>query len=88
MHLNRTLEGKVFVGFLSLVLRSHMAYVLRSCVETKHLTFEKVLLELEKIRAVTLDDKTQMITPLTKLQRIIFETLKVPLGALTTHSTA
>jgi len=87
VHLNRTLEGKVFVGFLSLILRSYMAYVLRSCVETKHLTFERVLLELEKIRVVTLGDKTQMITPLTKLQRTILETFKVPLDTLTTHPT-
>jgi len=87
VHLNRTLEGKVFVGFLSLILRSYMAYVLRSCVETKHLTFERVLLELEKICVVTLGDKTQMITPLTKLQRTILETFKVPLDTLTTHPT-
>jgi transposase len=84
VHWNRTLEGKVFVGFLALVLRSYVCRVLRGSVEVKHLTFEKVLLELEKIRVVTLADQTRVLVPLTKLQRIILETLKVPLDTINT----
>jgi len=82
VHWNRTLEGKVFVGFLALVLCSYMQRVLRASVEIKHLSFDKVLLELEKIRVVTLADQTQAVTPLTKLQRTILEALKVPLDTL------
>ncbi|MCL2477761.1 hypothetical protein [Candidatus Bathycorpusculum sp.] len=46
------------------------------------MSFDKVLLELEKIRVVTLADQTQAVTPLTKLQRTILEALKVPLDTL------
>jgi transposase len=81
VHWNGTLEGKVFVGFLALVLRSYMQRVLRVNVATKGLSFDKVLLELEKVRVVTLADLTEVITPLTKLQRTILETLNVPLDA-------
>jgi transposase len=84
VHWNRTLEGKVFVGFLALVLRSYMVRVLRVSVGTKHLSFDRVLLELAKIRVVTLADQTRVVTPLTKLQRTILETLKVPLDTLST----
>ena len=87
VHLGRTLEGKVFVGFLALILRSYMRRVLRACAETGALRFDKVLLELEKIRGVTLADNTLAITPLTKLQRTMLETLGVPLKTLTTQPT-
>ena len=59
VHWNRTLEGKVFVGFLALILRSYVCRVLWGSVEVKHLSFEKVLLELEKIRVITLVDQTR-----------------------------
>jgi len=84
VHWSRTLEGKVFVGFLALVLRSYMVRVLRVSVGTKHLSFDRVLLELAKIRVVTLADQTRVVTPLTKLQRTILETLKVPLDTFST----
>jgi len=48
------------------------------------LSFDRVLLELAKIRVVTLADQTRVVTPLTKLQRTILETLKVPLDTLST----
>jgi hypothetical protein len=81
------LEGKVFVGFLALVLRSYMLRVLCGGGVIKGLTFEKVLLELDKIRVVTFVDQTVVFTPLTKLQRAILEVFKVPLETLTTQST-
>ena len=87
VHWNKTLVGKVFVGFLVLILRSYMRRVLRACAETGALRFDKVLLELEKIREVTLADNTLAITPLTKLQRTILETLGVPLKTLITQPT-
>ncbi|MDR1993151.1 MAG: transposase [Nitrososphaerota archaeon] len=85
-HWVRTLEGKLFVGFLALVLRSYMGCLLRGNVELKRLTFDKVLLELEKIRIVTMSDMSQHLIPLTKLQKTILTTLKVPIETLTTKT--
>jgi len=62
VHWNSTLEGKVFVGFLALILRSYVMRVLRCGVGTRRLSFDKVFLELEKIRVVTLADQTRIAT--------------------------
>jgi len=46
-----------------------MGCLLRGSVELKRLTFDRVLLELEKIRTVTMTDKRTVLMPLTKLQK-------------------
>jgi len=74
-HANKTTDGKVFVGFLSLALRSHMMKKLKECKTLKRLTLEKIMLELKKIKSVTYDDSSRAIMPLTKLQREILEAM-------------
>jgi hypothetical protein len=50
----------VFVGFLALILRSHMLKKLKRDQETKSLTFEKVLRELRKIKLLTMPDNKKI----------------------------
>ena len=83
-HWNKTTEGKMFVGFIALILRSYMLGVIKSSLQTKHLTFNKILIELRKIKSVTLNNQSVMVTPLTKLQKIILSVLKIPIEALKT----
>ncbi|MDR1657345.1 MAG: IS1634 family transposase, partial [Deltaproteobacteria bacterium] len=70
-HWDRTTEGKMFVGFLSLILRSYMMHMVKRDSTVKHLTIEKVLMELKKIRTVTLSNLTRHLLPITKIQRLI-----------------
>jgi transposase len=78
-HLGRTTEGKVFVGFLALILRSRMLKKLKGDQETKSLTFEKVLRELRKIKLLTMPDNKKIIMPATKAQKKILAVLGVDL---------
>jgi transposase len=81
-HWNKTTEGKIFVGFLALILRSYMLRVVKDNPQTKHLSFDKVLIELRKIKSVTLSDLREMLIPLTKLQKTILSTLSVAVEKL------
>jgi transposase len=74
-HANKTTDGKVFVGFLSLALRSAMMKKLKESTALKRMTLDKALLELRKIKSVTYDDSSATLMPLTKLQREILETM-------------
>jgi len=74
-HANRTTDGKVFVGFLALALRSQMMKRLKESGALKGLTLEKALLELRKIKAVTYADSSRALMPLTKLQREVLEAM-------------
>jgi transposase len=78
IHLNKTTDGKVFVGFLALILRCYLMKKVKGNKDTKSLTLEKVLLELRKIKTVTLADLSKVIMPLTKLQKIILSAIDVP----------
>jgi transposase len=76
-HWAKTTQGKMFVGFLALILRSDMLRRAKGDTQIKNLTFDKILIELRKIRAVKLSDMSEVLTPLTKLQRTILDALGV-----------
>ena len=81
-HWKKTMEGKMFIGFVALILRSYMRRMIKNAPQTKHLTFEKILIELRKIKTVMLSDMNEVLIPLTKLQKTILSALGVPLEAL------
>jgi len=76
-HHNKTTDGKMFVGFVALILRSYMHHIIRDDPEMKKYTFEKVLLELKKIKIITMSDNQEKLLPFTKTQRDILRSLKV-----------
>jgi len=80
-HWTKTTEGKMFVGFLALILRSYMGRILKIDSLTKKLTFEKILIEVRKIKIVTLSDMSEVLVPLTKLQKGILSILGVTLDS-------
>jgi len=70
-HHQTTTGGKIFIGFLALILRSHMLKVIKDNPETKKHTFDKVLVELKNIRTVILSNMKKAYTSVTKTQRDI-----------------
>ena len=82
-HINETTEGKVFVGFLALILRTCLLGKVKAQTETKRFTLNKVLLELKKIKTVTMSDRQRLVTPLTKTQKTILAALGISHEALT-----
>jgi transposase len=77
-HINKTTEGKVFVGFLALILRTFLLNKIRINPESKKMTFDKVLMELKKIKAITMTDMKNILMPLTKTQKTILSALAIP----------
>jgi transposase len=77
-HWNKTTAGKMFIGFLALILRSYIRRIMKNDPKTKHMTFEKLLIELRKIKSVTMADLSEVFIPLTKLQKTILSILNVP----------
>jgi transposase len=71
-----TTEGKVFVAYLALILRSLLSQKLKASGATKSLSIEKALLELSKIRELRYRDLNQ-VTTLTRKQKEILEAVEV-----------
>jgi transposase len=76
-HWNKTTEGKMFVGFIALILRTKLLSMLRNTKEKKKHTFEKLLIELEKIRVVQINGKKEMLITLTKKQKDLLGILSI-----------
>jgi hypothetical protein len=78
----KTTEGKMFVGYLALIIRTFMQNTLKKNEYTKQFTFEKILLELKKINSLRLNDDREITLSLTKLQKIILMALNVDINLL------
>jgi transposase len=76
-HYDKTTDGKVFVGFLALILRSSMVRMIKGHDITKKYTCMKVQLELRKIRLITMTDKSKILSKITKTQKDILEALNI-----------
>ena len=74
-HQESTTDGKLFVAFISLIIRSYTYERLRAYMKKNNLTYTGILKELEKIKQVTFLDNSFYLSPLTKRQREIFECL-------------
>ena len=76
-HNQDTTQGKIFVSFISLIVKS---YILNRTAETVQMTQKQLFLDLDKIKVLKLNEKTKLrlINPLTKSQRSILEALNIP----------
>ena len=68
-----TVEGKMFVAFFSLILRSFIQNRLRQYQQETGIAFAAIMKELNKIKFVFTADGKRMLTPVTKKQRDILD---------------
>ena len=78
-HNSETLNGKFFVSFISLIVRSYMLNHLFPYMKATASTFRKILLDLDKTKSLDLNTKSRLLNPLSKSQRTIFEDLLLSL---------
>ena len=80
IHTSETAQGKVFVSFLSLIVRAYLLRQLKDYMRKNGLTLKKILLELDKIKTIQYpgSDEERLLNPLTKRQREIYELLEIP----------
>jgi len=76
-HRTDTAKGKMFVGFIALILRVYMLQLLKNNKITKDYTFKTVKIELRKIQSAIYSDGTEELAPITKKQREILGVLNV-----------
>jgi len=80
VHKNETLKGIVFINLLALIIRMKIMNILKQSGLTKEYSFEKMLLQLEKIKAIVYDNRKVIIMELTKKQKEILGALNAVLN--------
>lgn len=76
-HSDKTTKGFIFIGFLSLIIRTKLMNRMRESKLLTKYSIEKLILQLEKLRKIQLADGQIFITEMTKKQREIFQALKL-----------
>jgi transposase len=72
-HSTESSDGKIFIAFVSLIIRSILENVIGDFNRKNNMTVEKIMKELSKIRAVSFSNGTSLLNPITKKQRLILE---------------
>lgn len=78
-HHARTTEGKIFVAFIGLIVRSVLAKEIKSSANLDGFTLKQIVRELENICQLVSESETKLIT-LTKKQKDILAALDVKLN--------
>lgn len=78
VHKEESMQNKIFVSFISLILMSHIHKVMAEKNLYKKMTMKKLLLTLSKLRIQHING-TDILYPLTKDQKEIFEAFDVDL---------
>jgi len=78
VHKIETLQGLLFVFFVSLVIRAILLQKAREAKLLDKKSVEEIMMELAKIRAVKIGGKWRL-TEITKKQRTILEKMKIPI---------
>jgi transposase len=74
-HSDKTTLGFIFIAFLSLIIRTRLMNMMREAKLLAKYSVELLLLQMEKLRKITLADGQIFITELTKKQREILQAL-------------
>ena len=78
VHSQNSMQNKVFVGFLSLILLSHIHKVMAEKDLYKDMTMKELLIILRKLRVQYING-TRILFPVSKVQKRIFESFSISL---------
>lgn len=83
IHSSDTAQGKLFIAFIALIVRSYLLHALKSYMQQNRLTIRNILLELDKMKSILYpgQGEPRLLNPPTRRQRDIYSALQIPLPA-------
>ena len=89
VHSEAAAEGKTFVAFIALILRSQMMKALSELMSNEGLTLRKIFSELDKAKLIVSADSrsgSRLLNPPTRLQKDILFSLSLPADLFSSQS--
>jgi transposase len=87
-HNGETTGGKVFCAFISLIAVSAMTNSVRGALGKKPFSKDSIISEMNKIKIVSTLDGSRLMNPVTKTQRLIFESFNITEDRLKSYAAA
>jgi transposase len=81
-HPNKTTDGKLFVGFIALILRTALLHKTKNNEDTKKLCLKDIIRKLKLIKVTTINNEPNIKLPYSKLQKDIYAAIGVLLDEL------
>lgn len=83
IHSDAAMEGRIFIGFISLILMSYIREKMRVHDIYKKYSFNELIAELKKLKVIVFKDGKTLLTEVTSGQKYIFKSLdmKIPTSA-------
>jgi len=78
VHSDLAMTGRLFIGFISLILHSQINKRMKEIDLYKIFTQEEVMQELKKIKIIEFHSQNKIITEISKKQNSIFKSLNIP----------
>ena len=75
VHSAESMEGRLFITFLTLILSSWIHKIMREKGLSKKYTIEEVMYELKKLKMIELLNQRRVLTEITKTQKDLFKKL-------------
>jgi len=75
VHSTESMEGRLFITFMSLILSSWIHKTMREKALSKKYTLEEIMYELKKLKVIELQNQRKVLTEITKTQKELFKKL-------------
>ena len=75
VHSTESMEGRLFITFMSLILSSWIHKTMREKALSKKYTLEEIMYELKKLKVIQLQNQRKVLTEITKTQKELFKKL-------------
>ena len=76
VHRDDSMQNKLFIGFIALILMSHIHTVMLDKALYKNMTMKKMMMTLSKLKIQNINGSS-ILFPLTKEQKIIYEAFSI-----------
>lgn len=77
IHSDKAMNGRIFIGFISLIIQSQIHKIMKEKELYKNFTVEKLLAELKKIKKYEFTGGKTMLSEISKKQRDIFKAFEI-----------
>lgn len=83
IHSDEAMEGRIFIGFISLIITSYIREKMRVQDIYRKYSFHELMAELKKLKMIVFKDGKKLLTEITSRQKFIFKAMELEIPTST-----
>ena len=82
IHTDEAMQGRIFIGFISLILMSYIREKMRIHDMYSKYTYKELMAELKKLKVIIFKGGKKLLTEVSKSQKLIFDAMEMKVPSL------